>query len=274
MLRRTDVTILMQPRQSWPLWFSLLLHGTLILVCCAIPHTPKIRDCIMVDLQMPNLASLGPSGGEPAPGPKNAAPAAREAQPAAPARHETREQVLPAKSQPQAPPISVQRPSIPQPASTPAISRGTDTGVAKGQTASSQAHAQTGGGGSGPGKSHQAGNVSGAGGGTGFGGSGGGSNRPVDGVFGGQGGPAYLHKVLPVYPRFAQRIGKEGTVLLRLTLDENGNIKTVEVMEKAGHGFDESAVTAVRASRFKPAVSNGRPVPCRVLLPIRFELLD
>ncbi len=265
----------MQTRQSWPLWFSLLLHGTLIFICCAIPHTPKVHECIMVDLQMPSLASLRPAGGKPAPGPKSAASAAREAQPAAPAvpvpHEKTPEQTLSVKPRTTLAPVP--KPVTPSPISTPAANRGADTGAATGQSTTSSAQAQTAGGGGGSGKAHQTGNASGAGG-TDSGGSGGGLNRPVDGVFGGQGGPAYLHKVLPIYPRFAQRIGKEGTVLLRLTLDENGNLKTVEVMEKAGHGFDESAVAAVRASRFKPAVSNGRPVPCRVLLPIRFELLD
>jgi protein TonB len=80
--------------------------------------------------------------------------------------------------------------------------------------------------------------------------------------------------VLPVYPRFARRIGKEGTVMLRLTLDEGGSLKNVELLEKAGHGFDEAAVAAVRASRFRPALRHGRPVSCRAILPVRFELQD
>jgi protein TonB len=80
--------------------------------------------------------------------------------------------------------------------------------------------------------------------------------------------------VLPVYPRFAQRIGKEGTVLLRLTLDDRGVLAKVEVMKKAGYGFDEAAVAAVHASSFRPALRNGRPVPCRAMLPITFELQE
>lgn len=138
----------------------------------------------------------------------------------------------------------------------------------KGQAGS--APAQGGGGGSGV---LQGNGTSSGSGGSGTGGSGG-SGKPFEGEFGAQGSPTYLHKKLPVYPRFAQRIGKEGAVLLRLTLDDRGVLTKVEVMKKAGYGFDEAAVAAVHASSFRPALRNGRPVPCRALLPITFNLQD
>lgn len=98
------------------------------------------------------------------------------------------------------------------------------------------------------------------------------SGRAIEGVFGTTNGPAFIEKAAPVYPRFAQRLGREGTVLLRLFIDENGTLTNVEVVERGGHGFDEVAVSAVKASRFKPARQGSLPVPCRALLPIRFKL--
>jgi periplasmic protein TonB len=179
-----------------------------------------------------------------------------------------REQRLSAK--PQAAPVTEQKSSLAQTPSPTIVNRGADTSAtAKGHTT---AAAQTGDTSSGAGKGNAIDKASGAGG-TGSAGSGG-SNRPVDGVFGAQGGPSYLHKVLPVYPRFAQRLGKEGTVLLRLTLDESGVLKAVEIVEKAGYGFDEAAVSAVRASRFRSAIHHGAYVACRAMLPVRFELKD
>jgi len=267
MLRRNDITVLIRPNHAWPLWFSLLLHMAVFSLCC-IPHAPKVHDCIMVDLEMPHLGLPGPMGGTPAPRSKGApeGKAALSAPPAVPVRHEIREQTLPAKHQAIRAPE--QRAGAVQTPDAPTVSRGTDTGAT-----ATTASAQVGGTGSGAGKGNAAGKASGTTGGTGSGGSGG-AGRPVDGVFDAQGGPSYLHKVLPSYPRFAQRLGKEGTVLLRLTLDESGALKAVEIVERAGYGFDEAAVAAVRASRFRPAMHHGVHVAVRAMLPIRFELKD
>jgi periplasmic protein TonB len=67
-------------------------------------------------------------------------------------------------------------------------------------------------------------------------------------------------------------MGREGTVVLSLTIDEQGTLQDAEVAERAGFGFDEEALRAVRASKFKPAVRSGKPVASRALLPVRFLL--
>jgi periplasmic protein TonB len=61
-------------------------------------------------------------------------------------------------------------------------------------------------------------------------------------------------------------------VLLRLTIDERGRLLDVEVLKRAGSGFDEEAVKAVKDSSFSPAKMDGRPIRCRAQLPIRFVL--
>ncbi|HYA39962.1 MAG TPA: TonB family protein [Syntrophobacteraceae bacterium] len=91
-------------------------------------------------------------------------------------------------------------------------------------------------------------------------------------TFGSPNGPSFLHKVLPAYPALARRLEKEGTVLLRVTIDERGRPVEVEVLNKAGFGFDEEAVKAVKDSTFTPAKIGGKPLACKALLPIRFIL--
>jgi len=91
-------------------------------------------------------------------------------------------------------------------------------------------------------------------------------------AFGGSGGPGFISRVLPRYPRLAREMGREGTVVLSLTIDDKGILQDVEVVESAGFGFDEEALRAVRASKFKPAVRSGKPVASRALLPVRFLL--
>ncbi len=90
--------------------------------------------------------------------------------------------------------------------------------------------------------------------------------------FGSANGPFYHHQVMPAYPSIARKMGKEGKVLLRLTIDARGGLLDVEVLEDPGYGFAEAAVTAVRKSTFIPAKKAGHPVFAKALLPIRFVL--
>jgi protein TonB len=98
------------------------------------------------------------------------------------------------------------------------------------------------------------------------------SHGPVESSFGSGDGPRFLNKAAPKYPRLARELGKEGTVLLRLTIDERGCLLNVDVVKQAGSGFDEEAVRAVKSSTFSPAKKSGKPVMCRAQLPIRFVL--
>jgi protein TonB len=90
--------------------------------------------------------------------------------------------------------------------------------------------------------------------------------------FGASVAPAFLHREMPVYPMMAKKLGREGKVVLKLTIDENGNLLDVEVIDKAGYGFAEAAVEAVKKSTFLPAKKDGKPIASRALLPVRFRL--
>ncbi|MGC9964984.1 MAG: TonB family protein [Syntrophobacteraceae bacterium] len=94
----------------------------------------------------------------------------------------------------------------------------------------------------------------------------------MESSFGSPEGPSFLHKVSPAYPALARKLDKEGTVLLRVTIDERGRPVQVEVLTKAGFGFDEEAVRAVQGSTFVPAKKEGKALACKALLPIRFVL--
>jgi protein TonB len=100
-----------------------------------------------------------------------------------------------------------------------------------------------------------------------------GSERgPLNASIGFGDGPRFLTKVRPKYPKLARELGKEGTVHLRLTIDELGRLRDVEVVKKAGSGLDEEAVRAVRSSTFSPAKRSGKPVTSSAHLSVRFVL--
>lgn len=95
---------------------------------------------------------------------------------------------------------------------------------------------------------------------------------PVGASFRDADGPKFVHRIMPRYPELARRRGREGLVLLRLVIGPGGELRSAEVVEGGGHGFDEAALAAVRASSFAPAMRGGQAVECIALLPIRFAL--
>jgi len=98
------------------------------------------------------------------------------------------------------------------------------------------------------------------------------AEKPVNAEFGSSNGPRVLNMPTPKYPLRALRLRLEGRVLVRLELDRSGGLRSASIEKAAGHGFDRSALEAVRQARFAPASRNGRPVACIALLPIVFRL--
>ncbi len=74
------------------------------------------------------------------------------------------------------------------------------------------------------------------------------------------------------YPPEAKRLGIEGAVKVKLSIDEKGRVVHAKVLERVGHGFDDAAMRAVLKGMFKPAeTSDGRAVPCSIIWTYRFE---
>jgi TonB family protein len=75
---------------------------------------------------------------------------------------------------------------------------------------------------------------------------------------GGLGGQK-LYAPEPEYPPIAKAAGAEGTVSVRVTVDEEGNVIAAKAV--SGHPLLQSAaVDAARAAKFKPTVVDGKPV--------------
>lgn len=76
--------------------------------------------------------------------------------------------------------------------------------------------------------------------------------------------PELLEFVQAPYPPEAEGQRLEGDVGLLVDIDEHGAVTRVEVVEPAGHGFDEAAVEAVKQFRFSPAEIDGAPAAVRL----------
>jgi len=83
--------------------------------------------------------------------------------------------------------------------------------------------------------------------------------------------PDYL--VRPPYPNDKRRMEEEGTLRLRLSIDERGRVVAVEPVSKVDRSFFEAARKHLLAKwRYKPATVDGRPVPSSTVITLRFEL--
>jgi TonB family protein len=84
--------------------------------------------------------------------------------------------------------------------------------------------------------------------------------------------PDLVESAEATYPEQARSERLEGTVVLRLSIDVDGQVTEAEVIEPAGHGFDEAAREAALRFRFAPARRDGQPVPSRIRYPVVFKL--
>lgn len=97
-----------------------------------------------------------------------------------------------------------------------------------------------------------------------------GTGQPME--WGSSGSPRFIHSEPPIYPFIARKLGKEGNVILRLSLGAQGQLQGVDIVESNGFGFAEAASAAIRKSTFAPAVRNGRAISSQVLVLIRFVM--
>ncbi len=84
--------------------------------------------------------------------------------------------------------------------------------------------------------------------------------------------PAPIRTLRPEYPYQLKRDGVEGIVAVTFIIDEHGNVVDPEVKKSSNDGFNQSAVKAIAQWKFRPAKVGGKPVKCRVTVPIRFNL--
>lgn len=86
-------------------------------------------------------------------------------------------------------------------------------------------------------------------------------------------GVSYINAPRPVYPPLDARMGNEGTVTLRVLINEKGRAEKVEVQKSSGSlRMDDAARDAVMRALFKPYLEDGKPTPAYAIVPINFTL--
>jgi protein TonB len=85
--------------------------------------------------------------------------------------------------------------------------------------------------------------------------------------------PVVLVEVKAQYPAEARKLGLEGQVVLRVTVDATGKVSSAKVIKGIGNGFDESALEAMRRFKFKPGIDAGEAIITEITYTMTF-LLD
>lgn len=85
--------------------------------------------------------------------------------------------------------------------------------------------------------------------------------------------PKILFQVPPTYPPSAEIRHIEGSVVMRILVDQRGQVERVTVIRSKPPGvFDAAAIQAAYQWRFKPAIFQGRPTRVWVRKPLSFKL--
>ncbi len=83
--------------------------------------------------------------------------------------------------------------------------------------------------------------------------------------------PKIKKRVVPEYPALARKAGIEGTVVVRVLIDEKGNVAKAEIF-KSIPMLDSAAIAAARQCKFTPGQQRDKKVKVWMAIPFTFKL--
>lgn len=83
--------------------------------------------------------------------------------------------------------------------------------------------------------------------------------------------PKLIKQVAPVYPGDARKQGIQGAVILEVTIDIEGKVKDVKVLESIP-ALDQAAIDAVKQWVYEPKIIDGKPKQVVCTVTVRFTL--
>lgn len=75
-----------------------------------------------------------------------------------------------------------------------------------------------------------------------------------------------------LYPESERAQGREGLVVLDLTIDESGRVSAAEIARSGGKAFDRAALELVKRLSFSPAVKGGAPFSVKLRQSVVFKI--
>ncbi|MCR6655443.1 MAG: energy transducer TonB [Opitutus sp.] len=82
--------------------------------------------------------------------------------------------------------------------------------------------------------------------------------------------PVPVRTVAPSYPAELGGEKVAALVMVRCSIDEQGNVTDATVQKSSNAVFDHNAVEALKRWKFKPATEDGKPIAIVVSIPVKF----
>ncbi len=87
-----------------------------------------------------------------------------------------------------------------------------------------------------------------------------------------KGGMAIIGKKVQ-YPRVAKEMGIQGVVYVGFVVDSEGKVTEPKILKSLAKPLDEEALRVItKEVKFTPGYHQGKAVPVRMVLPIRFRI--
>lgn len=84
--------------------------------------------------------------------------------------------------------------------------------------------------------------------------------------------PYPTYKPDPPYSEKARMVKYQGTTVLWLVVNAQGDVERANIVKPLELGLDQNALRTVRTWKFKPATRNGVGVPVRIMVQVSFRL--
>ena len=84
--------------------------------------------------------------------------------------------------------------------------------------------------------------------------------------------PQALYTPEPDFSEPARKAKYQGTAILNVVVDKEGNVSRIRLERPLGMGLDENAMESLKTWRFKPATRNGQPVAVELNVEVAFNL--
>jgi TonB family protein len=78
--------------------------------------------------------------------------------------------------------------------------------------------------------------------------------------------------VMPLYPSSSRKRGTQGLAVVELTIDEQGKVLNVKVVESPDEDIGNAVTTAVRGWKFAPLSADGKPIQLNGKLSFYFTI--
>ena len=82
--------------------------------------------------------------------------------------------------------------------------------------------------------------------------------------------PTVLVQSTPLYPYSMQQSKTKGNVIVECVLTAEAKVMRARAVKSSHREFEDPAIQAVQRSTFSPAEKDGKPVACKLRIPIQF----